>query len=363
MAAQSPLVTVLLPARNAAAYLPQALQSLWTQTLDDIEVVVVDDGSDDGTTELLSREKDDRLVVVGGSGAGIAAALNAGLAEARGTFIARMDADDVSVPDRLQRQLGFLDLHPDIGVVGSNIAFLRGDGRATARRTRLPITPEGVCLHLHIGNCLPHPTAVLRRELLERVGGYRVDRPAAEDYDLWLRLLPLTRLANLDACLVRYRQHAANASALSQRAGADSVAGQVAELLQDLLHEVVDVDAVRRLLLPNEGVHDDADVASATGALHAVGRVLAMARSRSTLSAADLAAVRRRHDYVAARLVMVMLKRRRLEVGALLGPAVRSALGGAARGGAHRIADSLHDVLPVARRGRSGVGTEGNPPL
>jgi GT2 family glycosyltransferase len=328
----SPLVTVLMPARNAEAFLPSALHSLWSQTLDDFELIVVDDGSTDGTSNVLSRQTDPRLLVVPGQRDGsIAAALNTGLGLARGRFIARMDADDISVPDRLRVQLSALEGNERVGVIGSNIQFMRHDGRATSRRTHLPISPDGVRLHLHIGNCLPHPSAMLRRDVLESVGGYRTDKPAAEDYDLWLRLMARTRLMNVEACLVHYRQHVGNASTVERRSGARSVTVELAAVLQSLLGEEVAQQAVQRLLLPNEAV-GDGDEEHVIGALKALAGVMSLTRQHPTLPTRDVAAVRRRHDYVAARLYVAMLRRKPTAWSELRHRAARGALPGVVRG-------------------------------
>lgn len=192
-----PRVTVLLPVKNAAATLPSALESLRSQTLSDFEIVAVDDGSDDdgATWDVLAAtaRRDPRLRPVRLAHGGIAAALNAGLSLARGTFLARMDADDWSAQQRLERQAAFLDTHPDVGLVSCRVAF-GGDRQAArgylehVRWANGVCTPEALRLAVFRESPLPHPSVMFRAALPQRYGAYRQgDFP--EDYELWLRWL------------------------------------------------------------------------------------------------------------------------------------------------------------------------------
>lgn len=191
------MISVVLPARNAAATLPAALDSLLGQTLADFEVVAVDDGSDDGgaTREVLDAcaRRDPRVRVLHRPHQGIAAALNAGLAASRGRYLARMDADDVCHPRRLEAQARHLDAHPEIGLVSCRVAFGGDPDRARGylehiRFANAVTTPEAIRLAVFRESPLPHPSVMFRAELPARHGGYRQgDFP--EDYELWLRWL------------------------------------------------------------------------------------------------------------------------------------------------------------------------------
>ncbi|MEM1181896.1 MAG: glycosyltransferase [Acidobacteriota bacterium] len=190
----APRVSVLLPVRNGGPALRSALRSLERQTFRDFEIVAVNDGSTDGTGELLDawRRRDPRLLPVHRPAEGLVAALNAGLERCRGVYVARMDADDAMLPRRLERQVSRLDTRSDLDVVACRVrCFPRhciGGGfrvyedwlnaltsAADHRRERFIESP------------IAHPTAVVRTEVLRKVGGYR-DLTWAEDYDLWLRL-------------------------------------------------------------------------------------------------------------------------------------------------------------------------------
>lgn len=184
-----------MPARNAAATLPAAVASIRAQTWPDWELIVVDDGSTDATPQILAAlaREERRLAVVRQPHAGIVAALNAGLARARGRFIARLDADDVSHLDRLTEQVGFLERHPEIGLVSCLVEF-GGDARASEGFARhvawlnSVVTREAIVLNRFVESPVAHPSVLFRRELLAAHGTYR-DGAFPEDYELWLRWL------------------------------------------------------------------------------------------------------------------------------------------------------------------------------
>ena len=190
-----PLVSVLLPVRNGAVTLVRAIASIRAQTLTEWELVVVDDGSTDGTGELLAvaTQEDARIRVLRQPALGLVAALNAGLAAAHGEFIARMDADDECHPERLARQAAWLQAQPELGVVSCLVEF--GGDRAARAGYALHVDwlnsladAGEIALNRFVESPLAHPSVMFRRELVEKHGGYRTgDFP--EDYELWLRWL------------------------------------------------------------------------------------------------------------------------------------------------------------------------------
>ncbi|HEY7726806.1 MAG TPA: glycosyltransferase [Anaeromyxobacteraceae bacterium] len=207
-----PRVAVLLPARDAAATVRAAAVSILRQTLRDLCLVAVDDGSGDETAAVLSRlaERDRRLLLVAGAGEGIARALNRGLARCDAAVVARMDADDVAWPRRLERQAEALAARPDLAAVGSRVrlfprAAVRDGMRRYAAWLNALAAPEEVARDLLVEAPLVHPAAALRRRALERAGGWR-DGDFPEDYDLWLRLAADGgRLANVPETLLDWR--------------------------------------------------------------------------------------------------------------------------------------------------------------
>lgn len=182
----APTVSVILPTLNAHPEISRALDSLQDQLYQDFEVVVVDDGSTDGTVELVQGRDDLSIRLIQRDGdPSVAAALNAGIDAARGTFIARQDADDRSPRARLDRQVRFLEMYPDVAVVGSGAHLVDPDGTTRSRRH----VPERVeFTDLTGGNELIHGSIMARPAALRSVGGYDESFPHSEDLDLWLRL-------------------------------------------------------------------------------------------------------------------------------------------------------------------------------
>jgi glycosyltransferase involved in cell wall biosynthesis len=203
-----PRVSVLMPVYNAGPYLAEAVESILAQTFHDFEFIAVNDGSTDGSPGILQNyaARDRRMRLLDRPNTGIVGALNDGLAVARGEFIARMDGDDISLPDRFALQLAFLEAHPDHVAVGAQGVMIDSDGDAIAP-LEAPLTHEAIdALNMAgQGSPIPHPVAMIRREPLERLGGYRREYQDAEDSDLFLRLAELGRLANLPDRLLKYR--------------------------------------------------------------------------------------------------------------------------------------------------------------
>lgn len=207
-----PLVSVLLPVRNGAATLPAALDSLQQQTLEDWEWVAVDDGSDDSTADLLEHAArlDSRIRLVRQAPSGLVAALNRGLAEARSPLIARMDADDLCHPHRLEWQHRWMSDRPDTGVVGSLVEYTGHDAQAHGYRRHVDWlntlqSHDDILAGRFIDSPLAHPSVLFRRDVVMAHGGYR-EGDFPEDYDLWLRLLDRgIRMEKIPETLLNWR--------------------------------------------------------------------------------------------------------------------------------------------------------------
>jgi hypothetical protein len=186
---------------------------LRAQNFDDFEILVVDNGSNDGTDQIIERwhTRDRRIIPLKLKRPGVAGALNLAASRARGRLLARMDADDVSAPDRLLTQVTFLEREPDIGLVGSwaNRIDRSGDGLG---QIEVPQDDAAIRRQLARSNPILHPTVVMRAELFRQAGGYRRGCRMSEDYDLWLRMADRTGMANIDRPLLDYRIHTDSAT-------------------------------------------------------------------------------------------------------------------------------------------------------
>jgi glycosyltransferase involved in cell wall biosynthesis len=203
-----PAVSVLMAVHNGERYLRSAIESVLGQTRDDLEFLIVDDGSTDDTPKILAEyaRDDARIIIHRISQVGRSAALNSGCRRARAELIARLDADDVSLPERLERQLRFLEANEEVALLGGGALLIDEQGkvfgkdRARTSDSEIRKTLEGACPFYH-------SNVVFRRRAVEAVGGYRTVFEPAEDYDLWLRLAERHGLANLWEFVGKYRFH------------------------------------------------------------------------------------------------------------------------------------------------------------
>jgi glycosyltransferase involved in cell wall biosynthesis len=212
----APAVSVLMPAFNSEQYIREAIESILGQSYSDFELLVVDDHSTDSTADIVREycERDARIRALRNEGVkGIVGALNTGLALARGEYIARMDADDVSLPTRLERQHDFLEEHHDISVCGTNMELFG----AQQFVWRLPQDHEAIRAGLIFTVLIAHATVMMRKTALEEYHyRYDADYGYAEDYELWSRLSERYRFANLPDVLYRYRKHGTDGGSLRE---------------------------------------------------------------------------------------------------------------------------------------------------
>lgn len=217
----SPQVSVLLPVYNARRYVAAAVESILAQTFADFELIVLDDGSTDGSQQILESlaAKDSRIRLIRHPNMGLLRTLNLGISQCRGEFIARMDADDIAMPNRFRAQVEFLSAHPEVAVLGTRVMLMDPEGVSIAADFFLTTHEEIDASHL-AGQCaLAHPSVMLRRTMFDVVGEYRGDRN--EDMDLWLRARTHVRFANLAEIGLRYRVHASSKGHLEQGVSAE----------------------------------------------------------------------------------------------------------------------------------------------
>ena len=210
----TPLVTVLLPVHNGGDYLHDALASILAQTYPRLDVLVLDDGSTDGAVErAVGALPDPRVRVLRHENRGLPATLNRGIAEARGELIARMDADDVALPDRIRLQVERMDLDPGLVLLGGQLHRLVGEQRGAA--TAFPLDHDAIVAGLlRRAHVMSHPAVIMRTVAVRDIGGYW-GLGTGEDWDLFLRLSEVGRLANLPEPVLDYRFHATGINAES----------------------------------------------------------------------------------------------------------------------------------------------------
>lgn len=203
--------------RNGQQWLSDALDSICKQTFSDFELLVIDDGSTDATPEILTecQARDPRLRVIRQEPIGLIAALNRGLEAARGPLIARLDADDVALPERLQKQVRFLEQHPDVVLLGTWAQVIDESNEVKHRERQPPSDRDALILTLSRTNPFIHSTVMFRTAIARSLGGYRPAFEAAEDYDLWLRLCEIGQIAILPDVLICYREHGGNVTKTS----------------------------------------------------------------------------------------------------------------------------------------------------
>jgi glycosyltransferase involved in cell wall biosynthesis len=209
--ASSPLVTVLMPIYNGEAFVADALESILEQTFRDFEFPIIDDGSTDESVKIIERYADPRIrLVCNDERVALIRTLNRGLELARGKYIARMDADDVSLPERLERQVAFMEANPAIGACGTWATTI-GDGDGS--EWRYPEGADDIRCRLLFHTAIVHPSVCIRRDAFAR-HHFQFDEAYlhAEDYELWCRISEVVPLANLGSVLLRYRIHAASVS-------------------------------------------------------------------------------------------------------------------------------------------------------
>lgn len=220
MNGSAPEVTWLLPVRNGMPYLTETLASLAAQTYRRYRVLALDDGSTDDSFSELTRWIPARLpgrIISLRTSVGLGAALARLVEEADTEWCARIDADDLCEPQRLEHQVAFVQSNPQVAVVGTQIQFIDSSGRSIDGAWTMPTNDADIRWRLRFCNALNHPTVMFRRSAVLRAGNYRPMQPG-QDYDLWVRLAPHCRMANLPQALVRYRRHSSSITARENRA-------------------------------------------------------------------------------------------------------------------------------------------------
>jgi len=203
-----PALSVLMSVYNDERYVGLAIDSILTQSFDDFEFLVIDDRSTDASAAIIAQRAalDPRIRILPSPAKGRVPALGALLAAASAPLVAIMDSDDVCTADRFEKQMAFLAAHPDHGVIGCECSHIGPDGEAIQRpQINRPLDHAGLVANLESRPLINHNAVMMARDAVRSIGGYRSAYRHAEDYDLWLRLSQVTRMANLPEKLVQYR--------------------------------------------------------------------------------------------------------------------------------------------------------------
>jgi hypothetical protein len=226
----TPLVSVVMSVFNGERFLAEAVDSILNQSFRDFEFIVIDDGSTDSSGAMLESfvKKDMRLRVYHQENTGFIEALNRGCALVRGKYIARIDADDIAVRDRLMWQVDFMEKHSTVGVVGGAVEVIDATGKRLETSTN-PIDDNRIKLALLRGECpFWNTTVLMRKDAFVRAGGYRKLITFAEDHDLFLRIADRCQLANLEAVLMKYRLHPGQMTVLERKKAALNILAALA---------------------------------------------------------------------------------------------------------------------------------------
>lgn len=206
---QVPRVSVVLPVYNAERFVAEAIESILGQSFSDFELILIDDGSTDSSLNIMQnyQSKDSRIQIISRENRGLIATLNEGVTIAKGEFIARMDADDISMPERFENQVAFFDANPAVSCCGAAVETFH-DKSKVVQVTYFPLCHDELYPELLFTVPVGHPVVMFRRSYVERFGlTYDPEYVHCEDYELWSRWAECGKLANLPDVLLRYRMH------------------------------------------------------------------------------------------------------------------------------------------------------------
>ena len=203
-----PEISVVLPVYNGQQFILSSIDSILNQSFNNFELIIVNDGSTDKTSDFLKKYRDPRVVIIDNNGnQGLIYSLNVGIQNAKGVYIARMDADDISEPARFQQQYDFLKQNPEVSIVGSQVKFFDSDLKKQVYFKKYPQLHGEIAWGMLFNCCIAHPTIMARKNVFENNVGYSRGWETAEDYELWTRIIPTFKFANINKPLLKYRVH------------------------------------------------------------------------------------------------------------------------------------------------------------
>jgi glycosyltransferase involved in cell wall biosynthesis len=211
-----PKVSVIMSVYNCEKYVKHAVESILAQTFTDFEFIIINDGSTDRTPVILQAYNDPRIRIIQQSNSGLTKSLNRGIRLAQGEYIARMDGDDVSLPERFEKQVDFLDKNHEVGVVGTAYYEMDHKGRIVGQKI-FPTEDKELRRVMIKYNPINHTSAMIRKAVFEKVGLYNETFPRAQDYELWFRVVKCFKIANLPDLLTMRRYDDTNISIAAEQ--------------------------------------------------------------------------------------------------------------------------------------------------
>lgn len=254
----APLVTVAVPVHNGARFLAACIDSVLSQHFQDWELLLIDDGSQDESPRIARRYADPRIRIETQAQMGQTATRNRATQLARGRYLAVLDQDDVCLPNRLAKQVAFLERHPEIAAVGASKVTVDDAGQTRGRDRKPLLSPEELAAQLLFKMCFVHPSMMFRREILE-VHPHDERFVTANDYDVLVRIARHERLWNLPDHLLGYRKHESNLSVTARERALDEEHWIASEQLQVLGVDASPADLERHLALSRKGAPVDED--------------------------------------------------------------------------------------------------------
>lgn len=234
-----PIISVILPVYNAEKYLDEAIQSILDQTFKDFEFIIINDGSTDGSLSIIEKYQniDERIILITRENKGLIASLNEGISISKGQYIARMDADDISLPERFAKQVAFMEKNPNIGVCGSWVEVF-GENRKTTT-WKLPVNNDELKTRLLFSVPVAHPSVIIRKKVIDEYDlRYNDNYKDAEDYKFWLDFSKHTEFANLPIVLFCYRYLETSVSRVADRNKVEQRYHIIKNVFSDVLSEL-----------------------------------------------------------------------------------------------------------------------------
>lgn len=251
----SPQVTVLMSVYNSEKYVRESVSSILAQTFTDFEFVIINDGPTDSSMDIIKSFNDERVKIVENEeNIGLTKSLNKGLDIAKGKYVARIDADDIAEPNRLELQVAELESDSNVGLVSSWRKMISEAGEII-NTDKVDYTPEDIFYTLHFRNCIIHSAATFRAELVKGLGGYSEKWRHGQDFDLWVRLSKLARIVQIPEYLIQVRKASTSISATKYDDQQNTIRLVVKEGLQKVLGEELtdeQVDVLRAYVVENE---------------------------------------------------------------------------------------------------------------